>query len=238
MTKKRQGAGPSGKRYDWTGVLQMIASGATLAQIARKVGCNPESVHTWAKRRGLVVRRHAVATTDERYGCTNAEARALNGGVPLNRPGHPASHYRDAWRSAAKRGIGWEFTFPTWLQVWNDAGGLHLRGQRPTDLCMARNGDKGPYSVGNVQIKTTRDNVLESFENIVRRKPALKAVGLGRGWTYVPRQTTNPYLVQICNTFVGCYPDESSARGAYLDAACRINSARGVAPKAHVTAKA
>lgn len=65
-----------------------------------------------------------------------------------------------AQRAAAKRrGIEFLLTFQEWLDFWGDK--LGLRGTRLDDLCMARYGDAGPYAIGNVVIKTNRENLAE-----------------------------------------------------------------------------
>jgi hypothetical protein len=63
-------------------------------------------------------------------------------------------------RSGAKeRGIGFELTFEEWWNFWKDS--YHLRGGGDDQLCMARNGDVGPYAIGNVSMLTNRQNALE-----------------------------------------------------------------------------
>lgn len=226
MTKRNPNAGPSGNRYDWSGATALVAVGKTSSEIARIVGCTTTAASAWLLRREIRIDRKCKTTLD-RYGCSVEVARALNGGKPLNTTGYPASNYRFSWRAAEMRGISWEFTFPEWMAVWEEAGGLHLRGRRPADLCMARNGDAGPYSRANVTIKTTRENIQESYVNVKRRKAAPGPVGYGRGWCYCPKQTKRPYMVSICNRTVGCFPTEQEARSAYLAEASRINASRG-----------
>jgi hypothetical protein len=63
--------------------------------------------------------------------------------------------------SAALRGIKFLFTFDEWLQVWIDSGHLNEKGRGANAYCMARNGDKGPYKLGNVRIITNRENRAE-----------------------------------------------------------------------------
>jgi hypothetical protein len=65
-----------------------------------------------------------------------------------------------AQRTAARRRkIGFLLTFQEWLDFWGDK--LALRGTRLDDLCMARHGDTGPYRIGNISIKTNRENLAE-----------------------------------------------------------------------------
>lgn len=62
--------------------------------------------------------------------------------------------------SAKKRGIPFEMTFDEWWAIWKDW--FHLRGRGKNALCMARNGDTGPYAVGNVYLTTNLGNLLEA----------------------------------------------------------------------------
>lgn len=72
----------------------------------------------------------------------------------------------DQHRSNARvRGIEFLLTFEEWVQIWNDSGLLHLRGQGKGKYCMARFGDKGPYVVGNVKIITHSQNSFEMNQN-------------------------------------------------------------------------
>lgn len=62
-------------------------------------------------------------------------------------------------RSQAKhRGIEFLFTFEQWFQIWVDSGHLHERGCKKGCYVMARIGDRGPYSIENVEIITQDDN--------------------------------------------------------------------------------
>jgi hypothetical protein len=49
--------------------------------------------------------------------------------------------------SADARGVEWLFTFETWMDWWG--ADYARRGRKGDDLCMARRGDKGPYSPEN-----------------------------------------------------------------------------------------
>ena len=71
----------------------------------------------------------------------------------------PRQKYGNAMRSAQQRGIEWQFTFESWMEWWGDD--FILRGPKADDLCMARNGDQGPYHPSNVQKKTNAENVRE-----------------------------------------------------------------------------
>lgn len=62
---------------------------------------------------------------------------------------------------AAERGIGFEFTFKEWLDVWLRSGHLPMRGNRRGKYVMARFEDKGPYAINNVEIMLFEENNRE-----------------------------------------------------------------------------
>lgn len=87
---------------------------------------------------------------------------------------------------AGRNGIGWEFTFDSWLDMWVKSGKWKKRGVQLGQYVMARKGDKGPYSPDNVRIMTNSDNSLERvmpeiFEDgwQERAHNFMKAVGYG-----------------------------------------------------------
>lgn len=71
---------------------------------------------------------------------------------------------------ANQRKIGWELSFADWWEIWSESGLWHMRGrQHANSAVMARRGDIGPYSVGNVYIITLSDNFVESWESAPNR---------------------------------------------------------------------
>jgi hypothetical protein len=87
--------------------------------------------------------------------------------------------------NAKRRGIAWEFTFETWMQLWGDD--LIKRGKYHHNLCMQRFGDTGPYSPTNVK----KDFAMENARTrgvIVRAKN-----------TYRPAKDTD--WNSICDAF-------------------------------------
>jgi hypothetical protein len=60
---------------------------------------------------------------------------------------------------AKRRGILWALSFEQWLGIWGER--LIDRGSGRNKLCMARNGDIGPYAIGNVKIITNGQNLSE-----------------------------------------------------------------------------
>lgn len=71
--------------------------------------------------------------------------------------------YRDHRGHAKSRGIEFLLTFSEWLTIWEASGKLAERGRTSGKYCMARFGDKGPYAVGNVEIKTINKNISEAW---------------------------------------------------------------------------
>lgn len=65
-------------------------------------------------------------------------------------------------KSAGKRGIGWRLTFGQWWRIWIESGHWGQRGRGRDSFVMARHGDAGAYSVGNVYIASNAVNVSES----------------------------------------------------------------------------
>ena len=64
-------------------------------------------------------------------------------------------------KNAKKRGIPWEISFKDWLTIWQKSGKLHLRGKGKGKYCLARYGDKGPYSRINVFVQEFIGNLLD-----------------------------------------------------------------------------
>jgi hypothetical protein len=85
-----------------------------------------------------------------------------------------AAYYTQKHR-AKTRGIEWEFTFDSWLEVWADSGHIHERGPDADQYCMARTGDQGSYRPDNVRITTNRDNWSEAGEVVAAK------------WAFMPR---------------------------------------------------
>lgn len=67
--------------------------------------------------------------------------------------------YKMQERNAQARGIPFLLSYEQWLAIWIDSGKLNQRGRGAEKFCMCRNGDDGPYQVGNVFIGTGRENV-------------------------------------------------------------------------------
>ena len=60
---------------------------------------------------------------------------------------------------AKRRNIEFLLTFDEWYKIWQDSGKWHLRGRNKGQYVMCRYNDSGPYSVTNVFIDLTENNV-------------------------------------------------------------------------------
>ena len=67
---------------------------------------------------------------------------------------------------AIDRGIHWDFTFETWLDVWEKSGHLAQRGRNVGQYCMSRYGDTGPYSPSNVFIQLHGANTTDAHKGV------------------------------------------------------------------------
>lgn len=89
-------------------------------------------------------------------------------------PDHKLVALKQSWHfqkaRASKRGIEFLLTFEEWLKIWTDSGHLHERGRLKHQYCMARNGDCGPYAVGNVSIMTMEENQRSQINPWLGRK--------------------------------------------------------------------
>ncbi len=71
------------------------------------------------------------------------------------------TRYKDHRRRARKRGISWLITYSIWRKKWYESGKWEQRGLGREKYCMARYGDKGPYSYENTKIITNLENCCE-----------------------------------------------------------------------------
>lgn len=96
--------------------------------------------------------------------------------------------YKMQKSNARTRKIPFLLTFEQWLAIWIESGKLDQRGRGADKFCMCRNGDVGPYEVGNVFIGTGRENVrtgnfgkLDSAET--RQKKSQSMRGIPHPWS-------------------------------------------------------
>ena len=74
--------------------------------------------------------------------------------------------YLDHRLGSARRGVAFEMSFEEWWAWWLEDGRWNHRGHMPDDLCMARIGDTGPYSIDNVYCCTNRQNNNHAIKNL------------------------------------------------------------------------
>ncbi len=137
-------------------------------QIIRAAGVQSDEgggrLRTLQRIRGRIQAKVELAEKRERrarsyYGCTYAELQALG---PLLIKTSPAHKFRQQKCNARRRKIQWNLTLPEWWRIWSESGKWSERGQG--SFCMSRYGDTGPYSVENVHIITSSENIKEYQE--------------------------------------------------------------------------
>lgn len=69
--------------------------------------------------------------------------------------------YHNHKGSAKERGIPFELSYAQWLEIWTQSGHLAERGRQKGQYVMSRFNDEGPYSPGDVEVKTCNENCAE-----------------------------------------------------------------------------
>lgn len=130
--------------------------------------------------------------------------------------------FRRQQRSANERGIAWEMTLDEWWRVWQDSGHWSQRGRRSGQYVMARLGDVGPYSVANVYITTSGENVKDYYREhgvahgaIIRQNNIKRSLRDARGWTYIARSKNRPYQVMYSKRYIGSFATQAEAEAAH-----------------------
>ncbi len=81
------------------------------------------------------------------------------------------------WR-AKRLNISWHFNYVQWCRKWLESGKWKQRGPYKEQYCMARCGDKEPYSYENTKIITQSENVKErKFSPESLRKMSFSKIG-------------------------------------------------------------
>lgn len=102
-----------------------------------------------------------VARDFAKWGMPTEQLDAISD-LPRSDHRHPIRKYECQRKNANVRGIEWCFTFKQWWDIWQGSGKWESRG-RGKGYCMARYGDTGPYSEGNVEIITIGQNFSDSY---------------------------------------------------------------------------
>jgi hypothetical protein len=208
-------------------VREMFLAGGTLRSIGADLGVSYQRVNQIIKKFGLTTadggsaqkraaarrEREALKLSDanahaDLYGISKSEWRKrLDGGF--------IDAYRHQKRSAQTRGIGWSLTFLEWVGIWESSGKWQERGRTGDGCCMSRKDDLGPYAVGNVEIKTLRENSREAFT----RKSTKSHVGVFN----ILKGRKLSWLAKYNKTHIGWYATEEeavAARNQYLADNC------------------
>lgn len=86
-----------------------------------------------------------------------------------------AEAYKNQVRSSRKRGIDFLLTFEEWRDWWLIDDRWGNRGRCAGQFVMARKGDAGPYSIDNIYLATSRQN-LKDVPKALRQQGALRMV--------------------------------------------------------------
>jgi hypothetical protein len=158
-----------------TAMRDAYLSGRTLDAIGGEYGISRERVRQIIKKHfgclshlgGISVQGRArkaaiVAAKEARcqkvWGCTRRQyltVRRAFGYLPFVR-------FQGQRNNARKRLISWEITFWEWWTIWQASGKWSRRGRTSGCFVMCRDGDTGPYKVGNVRIASAFQNIYEA----------------------------------------------------------------------------
>lgn len=188
-------------------IVELFKSGVPMADIARVLSISRQRVHHIIERTSsandgggyplaVAMKRLDIECKKEaaclsKYGVCTKTLQQLKGIGAVQA-------FNSQARRAIARGIEFKLTLKDWWGIWDESGKWGLRGRGTGAYCMARNGDVGPYEVGNVTIKTVEENSSEGqYTNVKRRAKRTSIFGSGRGWTYVKKSRRRPYCVQV-----------------------------------------
>lgn len=220
-------AKPNMERAD--GMAALYRDGDTLEEIGKQYGLTRERVrqilskhkrmnandggqHVRVERQRVKREAARDAKSFSRWGCSFADFRHLvEIGEQMRATGKgyyqtPVGAYRCQENNAKIRGIGWEITLWEWWSAWQQSGKWEQRG-RGRGYVMCRNGDVGPYALGNIHIATGVENSSEGQ----RKRRIDPSLPIG-----VSRTPAGAYAVSRNKIYLGTYPTVSLARTAYL----------------------
>ena len=89
----------------------------------------------------------------------------IHGLMELLSDKHLYGLFRQQIKNANRRHIRWNLSFEEWVDIWLESGRLQDRGPKPEQYCLSRYNDVGAYEVGNVEVKTNRENCRENGLN-------------------------------------------------------------------------
>lgn len=165
-------------------IISLFRSGLTTTALAPRYGITATGIATVLKRHGIDRNEGGKAVT----GRINAQTRVEDSS--MRRLERLAQRYdcklsdfdtpeqmRFARRRfieqrmrARQRRIEWVISFVEWWGIWQKSGLWNVRGREHSESAvMARRGDVGPYSNGNVYIITLSANFTESWASAPNR---------------------------------------------------------------------
>ena len=155
-------------------VREAYESGKKADDVAREFGVSPARICTILKRQGVVLRgrggtpngpkKPRPLTKPEKFLLLlGTEGLSLSDFLDLPQAHDALGKFRDQRMRAKQRHVPWTLTFGQWWGIWTRSGQWAKRGRLAGDSAvMARHGDDGPYSVGNVYITTLAKNFVDS----------------------------------------------------------------------------
>lgn len=160
----------------------LYTSGQTMQEVGDHFGVSRQYVEQVLRKLGVPQRSGGVSTRIllsldkfrakrdardarlfKKWGLSAAEYDALVATYGASTTGtSPLKRFMEQRGTAGTRGVAWEITFKEWWTIWQESGHWEQRG-RGYGYVMARYGDSGPYSAGNVQIITQAQNSSDSY---------------------------------------------------------------------------
>lgn len=118
----------------------------------------------WKSKAAVRNGRKAAAASHRRYEAEWDDLRTMSGLSHCALIGIKKK-FRVQRADAKRRGIDFGLSFKQWLLLWARSGRLDERGTRAGQYVMARKGDRGSYSVGNVEIILASKNTSDRHVN-------------------------------------------------------------------------
>lgn len=199
----------------------LYRSGRTLQEIGDEFGITRERVRQLLKKffgiraadggqsrlAGEKRRRAAAARNSaslKHWGCSWEDY------VRLRDMRKPTRAYAAQKQNAKKRGIAFELSLWQWWCIWHQSGKWESRG-RGRGYMMCRNGDEGPYAVGNVFIASGCENSSNQKRKRSGLPTGVRKNARYRG--YSAARSINGKLIRL-----GSFPTPELAHAAYLAA--------------------
>jgi hypothetical protein len=155
-------------------IERSFRDGQTMQSIADIYGLSRERIRQILDKRGLIFKdggkhvqaqRSAAVKLNRRaskrnlmtlhyYGCSHAEALAINGGKPISTPDYPVWTFRESRRQAVSVGYEWDISIKDWWAIWQASGKWEQRGRKAESYALFRKDNQGPFSADNLEVVT------------------------------------------------------------------------------------